>query len=135
MPWSGGAHVPTADSIEIYLDGRPADQLGVSRYAEGVTYLVIHPGLDGNHARVAYQDTELAGVRVASRLTAEGYEMEVLIPLSSLPSRGEMIGFDLALNDNSDPRDRVQLMWHGTGDNWLDASALGVIRLPQTSRP
>jgi predicted phosphodiesterase len=133
VPYSEGAHAATADSIEIYLDGRAADQLGEAAYSEGVTYLVIHPGLAGESARVIYQEdafTELPGVQVASRLTADGYEMEVRIPLSSFPNRGDLIGFDLAINDNSDPGGRVQLMWHGTADNWEDATAFGVIELP-----
>jgi predicted phosphodiesterase len=134
VPYTEGAHVATADSIEIYLDGRPADQLGGALYSEGVTYLVIHPGLGGKSARIAYQEaafTELPGVEVTSRLIADGYEMEVRIPLSSFPSRGDLIGFDLAVDDNSDPGGRVQLMWHGAIDNWEDATAFGVIKLPQ----
>lgn len=134
VPYSEGAHEATADSVEIYLDGRPADRLGAARYSEGATYLLIHPGLGGESARIAYQEaafTDLPGVEVASRLTAHGYEMEVRIPLSSFPSRGDVIGFDLAVNDNSDPGGRVQLMWHGTVDNWEDATAFGVVRLPR----
>jgi hypothetical protein len=117
VPYAEGAHVATADSIEIYLDGRPSDQLGGARYGEGVTYLVIHPGLGGKSAWIAYQEaafTELPGVEVTSCLIADGYEMEVRIPLSSFPSHGDLMGFDLAVNDNSDPGGRVQLMWHGT---------------------
>ncbi len=133
-PWHEGTHEATADSIEIYLDGRLADQLGAPRYSAGVTYLVIHPGLAGRPAQIAYQEaafTQLPGVKVASRLIADGYEMEVRIPLSSFPSRGDLMGFDIALNDNSDPGGRVQLMWHGSVDNWEDATAFGVVRLPR----
>ena len=131
-PWVEGAHVASGDSIEIYLDGRPEWELGRRRYAEGVTYLVIHPGLGGGTAKIAYQEarfTELPGVEVASRLIEHGYEMEVAIPLSSFPSRGDVLGFDLAVNDNSDPGGRVQLMWAGTADDWEDASGFGLVKI------
>jgi hypothetical protein len=125
-------HVANGDSIEIYLDGRPEAQLGKREYAEGVTYLVIVPALRAQAARVLYQEaefTELEGVRLASRLIAGGYEMEVAIPLGSFPECGDLIGFDLAINDNSDPGGRVQLLWHGTVDDWEDASAFGLVDL------
>ncbi len=131
-PWSEGEHVASGDSIEIYLDGRPEGELGRRRYAEGVTYLVIHPGLGEEEARIAYQEarfTELPGVEVASRLIEDGYEIELAIPLSSFPSRGDVLGFDLAVNDNSDPGGRVQLMWAGTADNWEGASGFGLVRV------
>jgi len=131
-PWAEGEHAATGDSLEIYLDGRPEGELGRGAYAEGVTYLVVHPGLEGEAARIAYQEarfTDLPGVEVASRLIADGYEMEVAIPLSSFPDCGGVIGFDLAVNDNSDPGGRVQLMWAGTVDNWEDASGFGLVRV------
>ena len=131
-PWQEGAHVATGDSVELYLDGRPESELGNPAYAEGVTYLVIHPGLGGKKAYIAYQEaqfTELPGAEVASRMTAEGYEMEAAIPLRSFPGHGDLIGFDLAVNDNSDPRGRAQLMWSGSADNWEDASAFGLAML------
>jgi hypothetical protein len=125
-------HVANGDSFEIYLDGRPEADLAKGEYSEGVAYLVMIPALDGQATRIVYaeeQFTELAGIELASRQTADGYEAEVAIPLSNFPSRGELIGFDLAINDNSDPAGRLQLLWHGTIDNWEDASGFGLVRL------
>jgi hypothetical protein len=41
------------------------------------------------------------------------------------------MGLDVALNDNSNPAGRVQLVWNGTMDDWQDASAFGLIRLAE----
>jgi len=133
-PRREGGPAATADSVELYLDGRPEGRLGRPGYSAGVTYLIITPGLAGEPARVAYQEkrfTELRGVTVASRLTAEGYDIEVAVPLSNFPQHGNLMGLDVALNDNSNPAGRVQLVWNGTMDDWQDASAFGLIRLAE----
>jgi predicted phosphodiesterase len=132
VPTPADAASPTGDSVALYLDGRPRRALARREYSPGAGFMVFTPGLGDQPARVlSPRDParRYAGARVASQPTPDGYAMEIAVPLSSFPGRGDLMGLDLAVKDTSRPEGAVTLFWHGNATDWRDASQFGRLRL------
>jgi hypothetical protein len=118
------------DGIEIYIDG---DNRKADYYDANDRYFFKK----FNNAPLQEKFYKTQGVlHAASLYYNEGYIVELGIPWSSLgvhPSVGLKIGFDIGNNDddNGGVRDG-QLMYYGTGNNWLYPSGFGTLTLAGT---
>jgi hypothetical protein len=72
------------------------------------------------------------GIKAASRLTGDGYQLEVKIPVQKLGlrqlSKGEVIRFNVSINDaelfQGEIKRRHQMTWNGKSDVWRDRSQM-----------
>lgn len=120
------------DSVEVYLDLRPRGEQGRPVYTEDVLALqVIPPSGEGAEARwrnMHALPTDLVDLRVEAELGEDGYRVEIDLPLSAIVARrGEDwggIGLDVGINDADHGSRKSQMMWTGTGENYLVASCL-----------
>jgi len=120
-----------ATGIELYLDTREAAFHGKGVYNREVFQIYLIPG-DGKDIPPHFTRRRFAsrGSKVASAITERGYTLEASLPWRNFPwmslERLKVIGFDVAFNARpaDGPRD-LQLMWHGTVQNWRDATNFG----------
>lgn len=87
--------------------------------------------IDQGNGFVKTEDIEFA---FANRKDGPGFTGEIFVPWSALPELGgvapELLGFDLSVNMAGEPGKRLaQLTWSGTGENWMDPKAVGVLSL------
>ncbi|MHC4550519.1 MAG: sigma 54-interacting transcriptional regulator [Planctomycetota bacterium] len=98
------------DSVEIFFDTDRQSEEDNRRYTNDDLQLFLMPfherlrwGVVARGPDVPYPDGGLRGLEMAHRRTADGYTLEVRIPLFNLeplrPDGEGRIGFDLALND------------------------------------
>lgn len=82
-----------------------------------------------------------SGILVATKLIYTpiylgGYSVEVAIPWTNLgvtPNTGKYLGFDISVDDDDNGGGRdSQLAWHGTMDNFQNASVWGTVLLNYT---
>ncbi|MCW5941558.1 MAG: beta-galactosidase [Fimbriimonadaceae bacterium] len=128
------------DSVELYLGlGGPTARTVLDKSLE--YQLGFAPtSQDGKpDAFWFHEDRPIAGARVAARRTRQGYALEAWVPWSGIradASRfrpGMAVGLDFKINDR-DRRDRApagempgrDLVWNGTGANWIDPSNWGI---------
>ncbi len=130
------------DSIELYLgfDGPTLDSYyGPKHFQIGLT-----PGDKGQGGyawnwRPIVPEGEKApeggrgieGSEVVAYPRPNGWRIEAYIPLSEFGATitaGQLIGFDMAVNNGMDRNDREKratLMWNGDGQNWRNPSGWG----------
>ena len=120
------------DSIEIYFDINNTKTGGLDRSSKRYQYRFI-PQNDGEiESFPALLPTQ--GFQLAT-LGDEAYVLEISMPWETLnldnPEEGQVIGFDVALNDDDDGDGRDgQLLWYATGaDDWSDPATWGSILL------
>ena len=130
------------DCVEIFVDARPMNEQYKSDYSASTHQLLFSPG-DNKHPKASWQwlgrdDRAMSKwkVKVASQKTADGYVMEMKIPLDQkhFPSldlkKGGIIGFDIAIDDADGAKKRkTQMSWRGSKDNYYDASQLGKLKI------
>ena len=121
------------DSVELYLDLRPDADQGKPVYMPGVLALQIIPAdpADGPSPWRSMDPLpeDLRAITVECAPTATGYAARIDLPLAPvLARRGEEwpgLGFDIGINDADFGGIRtVQMMWAGTGDNYLSPAHL-----------
>jgi hypothetical protein len=114
------------DGIEVFID---ADNSKSSEYGENdYQYIFKWDKTAAKAQEVRHNRTE--GVQVAIAPTADGYEMEIKFPWSTLgtkPSAGARIGLDVHVNDDDDGGDRdTKITWHDKQDNaWQNPKLFG----------
>ncbi len=121
------------DCIELYLDLRADADQGKRVYSPHVIALQIAPPNEDSGARWRSMEPlvrELEGLAVTCRRTEGGYRAQVDLPLSAVSAlRGADwpgLGFDIGVNDADGGGSRkVQMMWTGFPDNYLDPGYLG----------
>jgi hypothetical protein len=118
------------DAVEVFLD---LDN-GKSTSYQGNDFQVIVPRDES--ATHSPQGSANTGAMLVERSSnAAGYTVELTIPWSTIgeaesPPLGQTIGFDLAVDDDSDGGDRnAQVVVFGTADNYLNTSPWGEITL------
>jgi hypothetical protein len=130
-PFDDSANNWEDDSIEIYLDLNNAKttsyqnddfQINVARHA-------------GNDVVGIGTNLNLAAVSVTRTTDATGYTLIVGVPWSALNNAsypaGKGIGFDIAVNDDTDGGARnAQMMLYGTSQNYLNTSQFGTLNIP-----
>lgn len=120
QPWTG-------DAVELFLDLRKGEALGLPYYDRNVMQIFLVPS-DDTHPEplVKIQQPggmEPGGIKVASRATSDGYTIEARIPWALATSTpmptGRIIGMELTLDDldQGDYQHR-QLIWRGGANNW-----------------
>lgn len=128
------------DSLELYLDLRGDRDQGKPVYSQDVVLLQIlapaapdqPPQWKGMHEL----PTDLGGLSVSTQRTAEGYRVQVEVPLTAIEARRGKnwggLGFDVGVNDADFGGSRkTQMMWAGMPDNYLNAAYLaGLYRDP-----
>lgn len=124
-----------SDGFELYLDSRdeaqlntpgPVFQLGFFPPQDPAKPLLVEPGTGA-------PKTGLEAVKTAWHRTADGYEMEVAVPLAMFGAgewaAGRIIGFGIGCNDviaAGQPRDQHQ--WAGNWHNYTSPVAYGWLR-------
>lgn len=84
--------------------------------------------------------SSVSGIDFAMKETADGYTLEVSVPLSSLqiaPSIGTDFGFDIGINDDDNGGERDnKISWYQTvDDGWKDPSVFGEVVLKEEAAP
>ncbi len=103
-PWDG-------DSIELFVDGRSGEMQWQQAPTEGCYQIGVAPTPGGPNVKVfsAGQDRPLPGLQVATATAADGYVVEMLVPLSqrTFPAgawdAGRPLKLSLLVNDKDDP--------------------------------
>lgn len=117
------------DSIEIFLDLNNAK---TTTY-QADDFQISVPRHAGN-AVVGIGTITYNSITVTRTTDASGYTLIVSVPWAALnnatyPS-GKTIGFDIAVNDDSDGGGRnSQIMMYGTLDNWFNTSQFGTLMI------
>lgn len=107
------------DCIEIYYDGQNDK---ATKYDANDKQLIFVAGTSGeNHI---------------SKLTEDGYTLEVRIPfddMKAIPKNNTFIGFDIDMVDNDDTKSDHSrdgaVVYNGTSDNWCNTSVFATIKL------
>jgi hypothetical protein len=116
------------DSVEIYLDLNNAK---TTTY-QADDFQVMVPRHAGNNVVGIGTGLNTSAVMVTRTTGAAGYTLAITIPWTALnnaayPS-GKTIGFDVAVNDDSDGGDRnSQIMLYGSAQNYLNTSQFGTL--------
>jgi hypothetical protein len=118
------------DAVEVFLDLNR----GRTNYYEGDDFQIIVPR-DESATHSPQGGANTGSMPVERSSNAAGYKVKITIPWSTIgvggdPPLGETIGFDLAVDDDSDGGDRnAQVVTFGTADNYFNTSSWGDITL------
>lgn len=129
-PWDDSADNWEDDGVEIYLDLNN----GKTTYYQADDFQINVARHAGNNVIGIGTNLNTAAVSVTRTTDAAGYKLIVTVPWSALnnasfPS-GKTIGFDVALNDDTDGGNRNgQVMLFGTAQNYLNTSQFGTLML------
>lgn len=105
------------DSVEIFLDPENTKEGYFTDYAG--QYRVNYKG-KLTFGTVPTQ----AGVKAAAKEVAGGYVIELAIPLASPAKAGQMMGFDLQVNDSNETGNRISVMkFNDPSDNSYASTA------------
>jgi hypothetical protein len=126
------------DCVEIFIDARSAPQQGRNEVDQDILQLFLTPMLKDFPAPTYYVMTpkgrKLHGVVLSSTSLADGYALEMQIPLGNFPkldpAKMKTIGFDIAVDDQDEDltnRRKSQMMWSGSKDNHSNPSSFGVL--------
>jgi len=122
--WSG-------DCLELFLDLRPEDEVGLDAVGAGVYQIFLRAPLAGRPAKLEGRVPE--GTQVAVRAGAGGWQAEFLIPVDW--AGRQTLGLDLALDDDDTGKGRkAQIIWQGTGDNFQNPSLYGRLRVAPAAK-
>ena len=114
------------DAIEVFMDANNNQSAGY----DGADSQIIK----NYNKSTVFTKLPMNGLQHAWAAIPGGYSIELAIPWSQLgipaPANGTTIGFDVACNDDDDRGGReTQVVWHGTGDNYLTTAAFGKLVL------
>jgi hypothetical protein len=135
----GGDNKWNDDSVEIYVDGDNSKRTSVDTNDHQYTFrwndeILETPSAIHNGA------PSLEGVEYAAATTATGYMLEVKLPWMSIMGKaatpGQLIGFDVWINDDDDGGDRdSQVSWYSTdGNGWQDPSVWATALLEASNK-
>jgi hypothetical protein len=123
-----GVHIYNGDGPELYLDTNPAAKS--TTYNKNVWQFGFTPGTDAAkpegvlHTQVSGRSITAKDMEIAAKRTAEGYAMEIRLSLAALdfqPKAGDVVGFDVAVNDVDSltgKETESQIILGGSGDGW-----------------
>jgi hypothetical protein len=131
--FGAGGDVYKGDAVEVYIG--PAGHPGgyYARKEDGYYHFALSPGKGGEGAVVSDFAQEVPGAKIAVATRPGGYVMEAFIPVDALggyvPARGDLIAWDLQLNDRDDYSRSAPtraFMWNGDRMNWLRSARWGM---------
>ncbi len=117
------------DCVELYLDLRSDRNQGKPVYSNDVIALQIlapkAPGEPAAWKAMQPLPEDLQGITVTTKLTKEGYNVQVDLPLAPVEARRGKdwsgLGFDVGINDADFGGFRkTQMEWAGTPDNYIN---------------
>lgn len=123
-----GVSIYNGDGPELYLDTDLATK--ATTYNKNVWQFGFTPGTAAAkpegvlHQQVSGRAIAAKDMEIAARRTDEGYTMEVRLSLAALgfqPKAGDVVGFDVAVNDVDNPsatETETQMILGGSGDGW-----------------
>ncbi|MBX7246365.1 MAG: hypothetical protein K1X53_12785 [Candidatus Sumerlaeaceae bacterium] len=131
--YGAGGDIYKGDGIEIYVAPAGFHGQHYSKPEEGGYHFALSPGNDGLDPVVS----DFAGVVKDSKIVvkprAGGYVLDAFIPVAAMggraPQPGELIGWDVQLNDRDDyssDEDGTSFLWNGDKMNWLRAEKWGM---------
>jgi hypothetical protein len=130
-----------ADCVEVVLDtrtnseqGKDPPTPGAFRHLATAEYREIRFDLSSYMADIPTIYRQIPGAKSYYKRTDKGYNMIVVIPLSSVPlvkaEDGCKVGFDVCISDNDGTLiRRNMLIWAGynQNQNWLDLRLIGAL--------
>ena len=135
----GGDNKWNDDSVEIYVDGDNSKDASVGEDDHQYTCRWNNEELETPSA-IHNGTPSLVGVEYAVATTEDGYLLEVKLPWMSIMGEqatpGQLIGFDVWINDDDDGGDRdSQVSWYSTdGNGWQDPSVWAVALLEASNK-
>lgn len=130
----GGDNKWNDDSVEVYVDGDNSKGSSVDDNDHQYTCRWNNEVLEEPSA-IHNGAPSLVGVEYAVATTDDGYLLEIKLPWMSIMGEpatpGQLIGFDVWINDDDDDGDRdSQVSWYSTdGNGWQDPSVWAVAEL------
>ncbi len=135
----GGNNKWNDDSVEFYVDGDNSKGSSVDENDHQYTAWWNNEVLEEPSA-IHHGAPSLVGVEYAVATTDDGYLLEIKLPWMSImgepPTPGQLIGFDVWINDDDDGGDRdSQISWYSTdGNGWQDPSVWAVAALEASNK-
>jgi hypothetical protein len=130
----GGDNKWNDDSVEVYVDGDNTKRTSVDENDHQYTCRWNEEILEEPSA-IHHGAPSLVDVEYAVATTDNGYLLEIKLPWMSIMGQpaipGQLIGFDVWINDDDDGGDRdSQVSWYSTdGNGWQDPSVWAVAQL------
>ena len=125
LPWED-------DGIEVFIDmgNNKPNTFGANDFQYAFDYGTVA----ATASEYYHSPASLTGVMVSQSIKAGGYFMEISIPwttLGGVPSNGDMIGFDIGVNDddNGGTRDSKIQWFDGTDNDFHDPSYFGTVEV------
>jgi hypothetical protein len=118
------------DAVEVFLDLNDGKSLSY----QGDDFQLIVPR-DESAMNSPQGGADTSAMAVERSSNAKGYQVKLTVPWSSVgvggrPPLGKTIGFDLAVDDDSDGGDRnSQVVSFGSANNFMSTADFGTIQL------
>ncbi|MBN2592301.1 MAG: hypothetical protein JXA81_02255 [Sedimentisphaerales bacterium] len=135
----GGDNKWNDDSVEIYVDGDNSKATAIGDDDHQYTFW-WGDGVWQAPSAIHHGDETIVGIDYAVVTTGDGYLIEAKLPWMSIMGKaaepGQLIGFDVWINDDDDGADRdSQVSWYSTdGNGWQDPSVWGVAVLEASNK-
>lgn len=126
----------TGDSIEVYLNFEPRKSLFTKEYLDNCVKIVVSPGLEKGKAEFSFETMgheakefkyiPLDKLKVVSRKTDKGYNIEMAIPVENITlNSGRILGFNFQLiSFGKEKQDTFPMMWNGK-TSWNNSRNFG----------
>ncbi|MFO7868595.1 MAG: glycosyl hydrolase family 8 [Bacteroidales bacterium] len=127
------------DGVEFFIDGdnsKNSSYDGNNDFQWGFVATGTTVNAGGSNP-----DNSTSGIEFTTTTTTDGYNIEIAIPWSTInitPHINDIIGLDIAVNDNDGSGRENKIAWHATvDDGWQDPSIFGEVLLTeeQTTEP
>jgi hypothetical protein len=129
--WDAVEERPAQDAVLLWLDPHPGGE------GDDDPYLAIAPGSAAGQAYLIAADSDhsdlAAAARAAAERDAEGYVLEVAVPLAVLAGEDSLsaVRLNLALSDQDAPGEMPDVIyWRPQWESDRDYEGFGVITLP-----
>ncbi|OHD62388.1 MAG: hypothetical protein A2096_11565 [Spirochaetes bacterium GWF1_41_5] len=135
---SGKMQAFSGDGIELFIDTAINSNLANNSYDVLTTQVVLGvPTSDFPEPLCTIKNLRMntnnpPDLRIVVENTATGYSAFLAIPwnyLGGLPASGQIIGFDLALNDSDSKACEIQMIWSGEKNNWQQRVKFGRLKI------
>ncbi len=128
-----GGDMWNGDGIELFVGWEESDRGGPLLFSDRQVLLSAGSPADGKRSYVARATTQVpCRVVLSPTVDAHGYVLEAAIPFAALgftPHEGQVIRFDLGIDDGSGAGRTRQLMWSGGARNSADRTDWGKLKL------
>ncbi len=127
-----GADLWNGDGIELFVGYEDLERDGSLQFSDRQVLISAGEPPDGKRSYIAHAPAQVpCAVTVSPAVDGKGYVLEAAIPFAALgftPKEGQVIAFDLAIDDGSGSGRQRQLMWSGGARNSGDRTEWGRAR-------